>query len=1204
MNKNEELSVESKKFFNFYKKKLGESIRSSENVVLVSFSDLSGFSPLLSEALMESPEEILSVMELALEESGLVKNPKIRFTNLPENNFIKIKNLRAKHLGKFLWIEGIVRQASDVRPQVVSAKFECPSCGTIISVLQLEKKFKEPSRCSCGRKGFFKLISKHMVDAQRLVLEEAPDNLSGGEQPRRLNVFLKEDLVEPRMEERTTPGSKVRVFGVLNEIPITLQTGSISTRFDLALDSNNIIPLEESYDNLQISEEEELQIKELALDPNIFQRLYENIAPSIYGYEEVKQSILLQLFGGVKKRRADGTFTRGDVHVLLVGDPGVAKSITLGFISKLAPRGRYVVGKSTSGAGLCVSPDSLVLTNPGGMESIKCVVENRLKIKKEFKPGVWKQDKIKDVKIQSLSNDLKLQSKFPDSIWRLNSPQKLYEVILSSGKKIKLTANTQLLSIYEDGLLWKKSKELKIGDYIATPRKLVGGNIKNQYCLDLISSNPVIPNIKPFVNELVEQLKEKYGSIRKAAKKLKIPEDRLYHGWVNEDAGGNIKLIYLKKIASDLGIEYKDFVKEVSLYNGKIHTIPKFLSGDLVYVAGLIAGDGDIRKTKTNTLSIRLSNNNKKLHSIFRNVFEREFGLKGDIQKSSEKRPESSRFNSKIAGEILLSLGIPLSPKSNKLFISNNLLHLSNELFCEFLAGLYDADGSICLRKTRGSGCIDFTTCSEKLARQLQLALLRFEIHSVLRKREPSKGLIKGNYPRWVLEIREFEQIKKFNHFIKLRHPDKKRKLELILKKNKCLNTNIDVIPNIAGLLKEELLNQNFSLRKVGWHENISRDYAMKIVGFLEDNERVNNLKKIIMSDIFWERIKSLKEVNSESEYVYDLTVNDSHNFVVDGVLVHNTATVVKDEILKGWSLEAGAMVLSNKGIVCIDEIEKMDPQDRSSMHEAMEQQSVTISKANVQASLRAETSVLAAGNPKYGRFDPNIPIAQQVDIQPTLLNRFDVIFMLRDMPDKSKDEAIASHVLEEHMNPAAKGSIDLELFRKYIAYSKQKIVPNLSPEAVNEIKSFYIGLRNSAVSYDGAVRPLPITARQLNSLVRMSEASARTRLSEVVEKKDAVRAINIMKYYLMQAGFDEESNSVDIDKIVSGVTASKRSKIVEVKNKLYDLKAIHGKKIPKEIIKKEFEGKLNEGEMDDILDKLAMEGDIFYPSKDMIGFT
>jgi replicative DNA helicase Mcm len=106
------------------------------------------------------------------------------------------------------------------------------------------------------------------------------------------------------------------------------------------------------------------------------------------------------------------------------------------------------------------------------------------------------------------------------------------------------------------------------------------------------------------------------------------------------------------------------------------------------------------------------------------------------------------------------------------------------------------------------------------------------------------------------------------------------------------------------------------------------------------------------------------------------------------------TAAVIKDEFLRGWSLEAGAMVLSNKGMVCIDEIEKMEEHDRSAMHEAMEQQSVTISKANIHATLRAETTVLAAGNPKLGRFDPHTPIPQQIDISPALLSRFDIIFV------------------------------------------------------------------------------------------------------------------------------------------------------------------------------------------------------------------
>lgn len=1648
--KKEDFENECKGFFSFYKKKIGQSIRESDNVVFVNFSDLAGFSPKLSEALLENPEEVITKLEISLEEMGLVKNPRIRFYDLPENVFIKIRDIRAKHLGKFIWIEGIVRQASDVRPQVVSAKFECPSCGAIISVLQLEKKFKEPSRCSCGRKGFFKLVAKDMVDAQRLVIEESPESLIGGEQPRRLNVFLKEDLVEPKMEERTTPGSKARVLGMLNEVPVPLQTGSISTRFDLAVDANNIIPLEETYTDLKISEEDEMQIKELSMDPNVFKKLADNIAPSIYGYDEIKQAIVLQLFGGVKKIRGDGTPSRGDIHILLVGDPGVAKSVTLGFIAKMAPKGRYVVGKSASGAGLCVAPESIILTNPGGMESIESIVESRLKIKEEFKPGVWKQDNVNDIKIQSLSNDLKLQARFPSSIWKLNSPERLYEVILSSGKKIKLTGNTQLLSIKQGKLVWKKSLELKEGEHIATPRKLVGGNVSRQYCLDLISSNPVVHNIKPFVKELVKKLQIKHGSIRKAARFLNISESQLYYNWVNENVRGNIKLNQLKKIANDLGIEYRDVVREISLYNGRNHKFPLFLSKELIYIAGLVAGDGDIRKG--NTLSVRFSNSDKELHRVFREVLHKEFDLKCDVQKASEKRPESARTNSKIAGEVFISLGIPISPKSNKIKMSNTLLHLSDELLAEYIAGLYDTDGSICTRKTKGSDCIEFTTCSEKLARQIQLVFLRFGIHANLRRRSPSIGVIKGNYDKWVLSITGIEQIRQFYKHFKLRHLEKKRKLELLTSRDMISNTNLDVVPGISDRLKKELKNQSIPLKSGCWHPNLSRKYAQRISNLLKDTEEAKDIKDITFSDIYWEKIKSIRDVGAETEYVYDLTVEDSHNFVVDGVLVHNTATVVRDEFLKGWSLEAGAMVLSHKGILCIDEIEKMDPQDRSSMHEALEQQcmlpdfklmlsngkgvkigelvddlmeknkkqvyqgkdceilpvdnldllstdfqnhfsvkasrvskhlapkdfikitltngreitvtpehpcwvikdgkiitvsaetlntqmhfpipskldtlkkeykkkndylckilgyhlsdgcyelnrgkktgiqfwnnddmliqdykksiekffnikpiitkrnhqfavrviskkiveefnkldkmllekgdvkkipneimqfpnasikyllralfdgdgtvvfqkrngcrislssqnrelieqvsdlllrfeitssifrdkignvwlldisgqenlsrflvnisflsqhkkqrlkeyceknksyktikdvipgctnkiseifkklkisckkeighsidlgvekqrlflqklilvaekrleqlenrkdfgsikqdldeikklafgyarwmkikevlkipnkevkwvydvtvepyhtfisngmilhnTVTISKANVQATLRAETSVLAAGNPKFGRFDPYMPIAQQVDIQPTLLNRFDVIFMLRDLPDKNKDDAIASHVLKEHQTSAAKGNIDPDLFRKYVAYAKQKIVPKLSDEAVAEIKNFYVTLRNAPSAEESAVKPIPITARQIGAMIRLAEASAKTRLSEVVEKRDAEIAINILKYYLMQAGYDYETKSFDIDKITSGITASKRGKIMEVKSAMLILQDKIGKLIPREEIEKHLEGKVSRQDLEDAIEKLSISGDIFCPKKGYI---
>jgi replicative DNA helicase Mcm len=294
-------------------------------------------------------------------------------------------------------------------------------------------------------------------------------------------------------------------------------------------------------------------------------------------------------------------------------------------------------------------------------------------------------------------------------------------------------------------------------------------------------------------------------------------------------------------------------------------------------------------------------------------------------------------------------------------------------------------------------------------------------------------------------------------------------------------------------------------------------------------------------------------------------------------------------------------MVLANKGLVCIDELEKMDPQDRSAMHEAMEQQTVTISKANVQATLRSETSVLAAANPKFGRFDPYQSIAQQIDLPPTLINRFDIIFTLRDIPDKDKDSKIATHVLNEHQKKDTQITLDKDFFRKYVAYAKQKIKPKLTKEAVSELKRFYVDLRNKPVASESAMRPIPISARQLQALVRMSEASAKMRLSQEVTEEDSKRAIDLMKYYLMQVGYDYESKTFDIDKISGKISSSERNKVFMVRDVINELEGRVGKLIPIEEVEKELESKLTKDEIEDALTKLSNNGVIFKPRKGYI---
>ena len=269
-------------------------------------------------------------------------------------------------------------------------------------------------------------------------------------------------------------------------------------------------------------------------------------------------------------------------------------------------------------------------------------------------------------------------------------------------------------------------------------------------------------------------------------------------------------------------------------------------------------------------------------------------------------------------------------------------------------------------------------------------------------------------------------------------------------------------------------------------------------------------------------------------------------------------------------------------------------------MHEAMEQQTVTISKASVQATLRAQTAVLAAANPKYGRFDPSEMIAKQVNLAPSLLNRFDVIFILRDLPNKEKDERIAIHVLDEHRQNVKHDIIEKELLRKYIAYATQKYKPVLTDAAFEAIKNFYVSLRNQPSLSSDVVKPIPISARQLEALIRLAEATARTRLSNKVTAEDAQRAIELMRFYLLQVGYDDESKSFDIDKI-SGHPASKRNKLYVVKGAIEELENKLGKLIPLEELEKNLKDKIKREELDEIIGKLIKAGDLFRPRRGYI---
>jgi len=626
-----------------------------DKVLIIDFNRFDVFDPVVADQLLEDPEPVFSALQEAANKIVLGEKINVRVKNLPESRNIRIRNLRAKHIGKLWCIDATIKSASEVKPQVYEAVFECPECSTRITVPQLTNVIQGPFVCECGRRGDFNLVEKKMFDARWLTGVE-PFEITSGEQPGEIAIYLKEDLTTPKMQRKTDPGNRLRIVGFLKELPKRIK-GRMSTKMDTYIEANYFEPAEIEFEELDITEEDEKRIKELAADSQVYEKLRASIASGIYGFDEIKEAVVMQLFGGIPHYMPDGSRIRGNIHILLTGDPGVGKTMILKLVSSIVPRGRYVSGSGVSGAGL--------------------------------------------------------------------------------------------------------------------------------------------------------------------------------------------------------------------------------------------------------------------------------------------------------------------------------------------------------------------------------------------------------------------------------------------------------------------------------------------------------------------------------------------------------TATVRKDELIGSWVLEAGALILCNKGLIAIDEFDKISKDDQIAMHEATSVETVSIAKASIVATLPAQTAVLAGANPKLGRFDPFMPISEQIQIPETLMSRFDLKFAIRDKPDKATDEKLADFITTSRITPeTTEPAIPINLLKKYIAYAKQINKIELTEEAANALKDFYVEMRSRYVGEE--IPTVAITLRQYEALLRLAEASAKIRLDNKIGLEDAQRAINLMMYSLSQLGYDYETKRIDIDRIESGVTASRRRRIGMILDIIESMQK-EVREVAIEDVKAEAESQGIEG-VDEILERLKKEGTIFEP--------
>jgi replicative DNA helicase Mcm len=1124
--------------------------------IIVDYNELEMFDPDLADLIIEKPEEVIRAAQKAVQNiDPLRKNAElnIRFQNL--RNKIPLRYLRSKFIGKFVAVDGIVRKTDEIRPRIVKAMFECRSCMRLHEVQQKTNIVNEPALCQeCGGRSFRILQEEsEFMDTQTCKLQEPLENLSGGEQPRQIILVFEDDMVDS-----VTPGDIVRITGTLKTV-----RDEKTKRFKNYIYGNYIEALEQEFEELKISPEDEELIKELSQDKNVYDKIIRSTAPSIQGYREVKEAIALQLFGGHAKELEDKTRIRGDIHILIVGDPGIGKSQILKYVSKLAPRGIYTSGKGTSGVGLTAAA---VRDEFGGwsLEAGALVLGDRGNV------CVDELDKMRDEDRSAIHEALEQQSYHKD-----------FELLLSNGNKIK------------------------IGDYVDNQMK--------KYEKEIIQgkNSQMLPNhdlsVMAYDLDGLKIIPTKIDRISRHKAPNKFVKIELSNGRQVQVTPEHPTLIWnngIRAVQADQ-VKIDDFILGINEYK-TIET--ENLDIDSSKFLGFILSEGHTYKNEKNgQYEVGFSNTDENLISEFKEILKRKKinYIISVREKPGWKTLYTVRINSKkFYGELKrdypeVFLRSPHSRPSRVKRVPQKILNSANEMKKSFLNAYFKGDGFIDNYRAA------YSTSSIKMAEDLQDLLLMLNIYNYIHTEVNKEGTYykvvisgKNNMIRFREIIADDHRVDRLH---KLIETSKNRKndrdvlpIEIVAEMDHVLkdlklsdgklvnnlkrgqNAHRKTLKRYFSLIEEKLkdvklgiknrnlddakriytisdLSRKLSIPLSTLRYQLKNDETGKLNIFFNEAEKkldetqkhFENVKKQVNNNVRYLRVKNVETIeNTDSEWVYDITVEPYHLFVSHGMVLHNT---------------------------------------------------ISIAKAGIMATLNSRCSVLAAANPKFGRFDRYKSIADQIELPSTILSRFDLIFVVEDKPDAERDKELAAHILRIHQDNSIPFEIDPELLRKYIAFARREVKPHLTDDAMEVLQEFYVGMRSGAVEEDS---PVPITARQLEALVRLSEASARIRLSHEVEAIDAKRAITLQMNCLKQVGYDPETGKLDIDKVEGRTPQSEREKFRIVSEVIRELADEYGGQAPSNIIIKELEDRYNivKEKTEEIIRTLKRQGMIYEP--------
>jgi replicative DNA helicase Mcm len=913
-----------------------------ERSVVIDYNELLDFDPQLARQILDEPEDffkttsdaVKTIVELEdrdyvtkITESGHEFRARLRNVTTGK---VKLRMIRANHIGKLIMVDGIITRVSEVKPQLMVATFEC-SCGQKQFIEQFEGRFTAPPACpACKREGPFNLIVEEskFIDWQKIRIQEMPEELPPGQMPRSLDAIIKDDLVDI-----ARPGDRVAIIGALMSVQDFAPKRGRLTTFRTYINSNYVDTMDKESEKVEITPEEERSIIELAKDEWIHQKIIKSIAPSIYGLEDVKEAIALALFGGVPKTLPDGVKIRGEINVLLVGDPGTAKSIH-------GTEKVYV-----------------------GRECERAIKWNREPIG-SFVDGLISahHDKVVvqgDSEILPLGNSTTIftQAMDPISLKTRSSAvcevsrhrtDRLVCVHTRSGRSILATPDHSFTTIIDGKLQVVVGQNLCPGTYLPIARRL-----------DLDEGSSYMDLAKEFTEtDLV--------SAEEVNTQLVLIQSHV----VSQRAAANICNISANNICGIVN-SYTS-IPDGAWFRRKRDTtwFPRWLrlGPALGRIIGLYLAEGNVEGR-----AIRFSACSDSVRNALKSDLEEIFGkfsvtdtaillCQSGLASWFEKKFGTGAENKRIPAEF---------------FTTPCPMRLS------LLSGYFSGDGTIDMKGT----AVQSTTKSRTLAYQLSDLLATVDIFATVIESTvpsgPNKGLV-----YYHLRIQGTDLLT-FHKQVRLISTSKQAKLDSTVKRmcTRRRHQSYDVVPNYGPTLVLAAREVGMTSKRGSWTRNfmaelrgkkkrqhVGRFYLQNIISRLSPlrNDRqaspcLDWLETLAKSDIYWDQVSKVEYVKKPAT-VYDIGTTDGHFILAEGnLIVHNsqllmytaglaprglytsgkgssaaglTAAVLRDTDTGDMTLEAGALVLADRGVAAIDEFDKMNPQDRVAIHQVMEQQS------------------------------------------------------------------------------------------------------------------------------------------------------------------------------------------------------------------------------------------------------------------------